>query len=109
MSNPLRLASIIASMGNIMGDVKTPAEDLAWKKRMIKAQWSGMGLDWPKDFDALSGTEQLKRLDKVIKIGLEKDLKKISEILKEKDCNDMTTEEWCNNHSVKDKKITCDH
>jgi len=80
----LKLASTIASLGSMLGGVKTKAEDLAWKKRMIKAQWIGMGLDWPEDFDALSGTEQLKRLDKVIEVGLEKDPKKISKILKKK-------------------------
>ena len=62
----LKMASTIASLGNMLGGVKTKAEDLIWKKRMMKASWEGMGLEWPKDFDALSGTEQLKRLNAMI-------------------------------------------
>ena len=78
------MASTIASLGNMLGGAQTKAEELAWKKRMMKASWIGMGLEWPEEFDALSGTEQLKRLNKMIAVGLEKDPKKVSEILKEK-------------------------
>ena len=65
----LKMASTIASLGNMLGGTKTKAEEIAWKKRMLKTQ---NGLIWPDDFDKLPEDEQLKRLDKVIKIGKEK-------------------------------------
>ena len=80
----LKMASTIASLGNMLGGVQTKDQELAWKKRMMKASWIGMGLEWPKDFDALSGTEQLKRLNQMIAVNLEKNPEKVSDILKEK-------------------------
>jgi len=68
----LKLASTIASLGNILGGTKTKAEEIAWKKRMLKTQ---QGLSFPADFDSLPEDEQLKRLDGVINVGLDKDNK----------------------------------
>jgi len=64
------MASTIASLGNMLGGTKTKAEDIAWKKRMLKTQ---QGIEFPADFDSLPEDEQLKRLDGVINVGLDKD------------------------------------
>ena len=66
----LKMASTIASLGNMLGGTKTKAEDIAWKKRMLKTQ---QGIEFPADFDSLPEDEQLKRLDGVINVGLDKD------------------------------------
>jgi len=66
----LKMASTIASLGNMLGGTKTKAEDIAWKKRMLKTQ---QGISFPADFDSLPEDEQLKRLDGVINVGLDKD------------------------------------
>lgn len=66
----LKLASTIASLGSILGGAKTKAEDIAWKKRMLKTQ---QGISFPADFDSLPEDEQLKRLDGAINVNLDKD------------------------------------
>ncbi len=68
----LKLASTIASLGSILGGTKTKAENIAWKKRMLKTQH---GISFPDDFDSLPEDEQLKRLDGAIDIGLDKNNK----------------------------------
>ena len=68
----LKMASTIASLGSMLGGTKTKAEDIAWKKRMLKTQ---QGISFPADFDSLPEDEQLKRLDGVINVGLDKDNK----------------------------------
>ncbi len=68
--NSLKLASTIASLGNMLG--RTKADEIAWKKRMLKTQ---QGISFPADFDSLPEDEQLKRLDGVINVGLDKDNK----------------------------------
>lgn len=65
----LKLASTIASLGSILGATKTKAEDIAWKKRMLKTQ---RGISFPADFDLLPEDEQLKRLNGAIDVGLDK-------------------------------------
>ena len=65
----LKLASTIASLGNILGGTKTKAENIAWKKRMLKTQH---GFSFPDDFDSLPEDEKLKRLNGAINIGLGK-------------------------------------
>tara|TARA_R100001530_G_scaffold133603_1_gene107245 strand:+ start:7403 stop:7615 length:213 start_codon:yes stop_codon:yes gene_type:complete len=62
----LKMASTIASLGSMLGGTKTKAEDIAWKKRMLKTQ---KGLSFPDDFDSLPEDEQLKRLNKAIEEG----------------------------------------
>ena len=66
------MASTIASLGNMLGGTKTKTDEIAWKKRMLKTQ---QGLSFPADFDSLPEDEQLKRLDGVINVGLDKDNK----------------------------------
>jgi len=66
----LKLASTIASLGSILGGTKTKAEEIAWKKRMLKTQ---QGLSFPANFDSLTEDEQLKRLNEVIDVNLDKD------------------------------------
>jgi len=70
--NNLKMASTIASLGNMLGGTKTKAEEIAWKKRMLKTQ---QGISFPADFDSLPEDEQLKRLNGVINVGLDKDNK----------------------------------
>ena len=64
----LKLASTIASLGNIIGG-KNKADEIAWKKRMLKTQ---RGISFPADFDSLPEDEQLKRLNGAIDVGLDK-------------------------------------
>ena len=66
------MASTIASLGNMLGGTKTKAEDIAWKKRMLKTQ---QGISFPADFDSLPEDDQLKRLNDAINVGLDKDNK----------------------------------
>lgn len=85
MSDPMRLASTIASLGAIMGG-GNKADDLAWKKRMMKAGFQAYDPEWdyPESFNAKTGTEQLKLLNKIIKFNLEKDPVKANKILEGK-------------------------
>ena len=66
------MASTIASLGNMLGGTKTKAEEIAWKKRMLKTQH---GISFPDDFDSLPEDEQLKRLNGAINAGLDKNNK----------------------------------
>ena len=68
----LKMASTIASLGSMLGGTKTKAEDIAWKKRMLKTQ---QGISFPADFDSLPEDDQLKRLNDAINVGLDKDNK----------------------------------
>tara|TARA_R100001594_G_C3952514_1_gene243406 strand:+ start:489 stop:713 length:225 start_codon:yes stop_codon:yes gene_type:complete len=68
----LKMASTIASLGNMLGGTKTKAEEIAWKKRMLKTQH---GISFPDDFDSLPEDEQLKRLNGAINAGLDKNNK----------------------------------
>ena len=82
-NNTMRLASTIASLGSILGG-GNKADDLAWKKRMIKAGFNAYDPEWnyPESFNAKTGNEQIKILDKIIKFNLEKDPVKANKILK---------------------------
>jgi len=67
----LKSIALIAKLGDVLCD--KPKEKNAWKKRFIsKVQ----GIDFPEDFDNLPEEEKQRRLDGVIKIGLEKKTKK---------------------------------
>lgn len=65
----LKLASTIASLGNILGVFNNKTDEIAWKKRMLKTQH---GVSFPDDFDSLPEDEKLKRLNGAINIGLGK-------------------------------------
>ena len=62
----LKMASIVASMGDILGGAKTLKEKNNWKKRMLNTQ---QGITFPDDFDSLPEKERKKRLDKAISFG----------------------------------------
>ena len=62
----------IAKLGELFSDDKKERND--WKKRMLDAGLSGLGLDMPKDWDTLSEDDKEARLNAVISM-LEKPIK----------------------------------
>jgi len=62
----------IAKLGELFSDDKKERND--WKKRMLDAGLSGLGLNMPKDWDTLSEDDKEARLNAVISM-LEKPIK----------------------------------
>jgi hypothetical protein len=54
----------LAKMGELLSDDKKEQND--WKKRMLDAGLSGLGLDMPDNWDSLSEDDKERRLNSVI-------------------------------------------
>lgn len=70
LGSVIRSTCAIAKLGEFMGATSQKSSS-DWKARMLKAGLASRGLIMPDNWDELPEDEKQRRLDAVIKIGLE--------------------------------------